>query len=406
MSLATLQRGANTGSQWCLIALGFTLPISVALDNLLIALFILFWFTGGELASKFRAVGRNPVAVAALGLALIFLIGMTWSGIELRKLGEPLIDTLRFALLAIFAHAFLDAAVRRRAATAFLIASTLILLISYGLSTGVLGALPGIKGNASYPVVFKYHITHNLLMAFATVLFALRAMNAQTRWHRAFMWLLALAAACNVFLMIPGRTGQLALACAIVYLGFARFSWRGLVGASAAMAVLASAIVLNPNLAMHARSMKALEEASAWKPGEAQPADSSIGLRLEFYRNSLALIAERPLFGAGTGAFKRAYAERLGASSMLVTDHPHNAYLEIGVQLGLLGLCALAALLITQWRAAGTMAVLHDRAAARSLVILFAVAGLVSSTFSDHTEGWFYAWASAMFFATATWRKP
>lgn len=405
MSLETLQRGANTGSQWCLIALGFTIPISVAVDNLLIVLFILLWFTGGELPAKFRAIGRNPVAVAALGLALTFLLGMTWSGIELRKLGEPLIDTLCFVLLALFAHAFLDVRVRHRAETAFLIASTLILLISYGLFTGVLGALPAIKGNASYPVVFKYHITHNLLMAFAAVLFALRAMNARSRWHRALLWLLALAAACNVFFMIPGRTGQLALACAIVYLGFARLSLRGLVGAGAAMAVLASAIALNPNLAMHARAMKAHEEASAWKPGEAQSADSSIGLRLEFYRNSLALIAERPLFGAGTGAFKRAYAEKLGASRMLVTDHPHNAYLEIGVQLGLLGLCALAALLITQWRTAGATEVLHERAAARALVILFAVAGLVSSTFSDHAEGWFYAWASAMLFATATWRK-
>jgi hypothetical protein len=61
-------------------------------------------------------------------------------------------------------------------------------------------------------------------------------------------------------------------------------------------------------------------------------------------------------------------------------------------------------LLIVQWRAASTLSTFTERTAARGLVVIFVVAGLVSSTFGDHTESLFYAWASGLFYATA--RRP
>ncbi len=40
---------------------------------------------------------------------------------------------------------------------------------------------------------------------------------------------------------------------------------------------------------------------------------------------------------------------------MPLTDNPHNAYLNLGVQLGLLGMGALLLFFLLQWRFAGLM---------------------------------------------------
>jgi O-antigen ligase len=91
-------------------------------------------------------------------------------------------------------------------------------------------------------------------------------------------------------------------------------------------------------------------------------------------------------------------------SAAEIADHPHNAFLHVGVELGLIGLAVLLMLLLVQWRSASTLSGFTERIAARGLVVIFVVAGLVSSTFWDHSEGLFYAWATGLLYATA--RRP
>jgi O-antigen ligase len=375
------------------------------LDNVLLLAFIVLWLAGGNLAAKLRAVRNHPVGLTALLFAVVLLLGTIWSPLPITELRNSMSDALRFVLLGLFAVVFLDSSTRERAQFAFLLASTLILALSFLFWSGLVDAVPGLKGRPDYPVVFKYHITHNILMAVAALLFALHALelDAKNRRARALLWLLAGAATVNVFLLIPGRTGQLALATAIVYLGLARFGWRGVLVAGTTLLALGSVVWLTPNSVMHERFAKAWQEAAEWQPGEIHT-ETSVGLRLQFYRNSLVLIGEHPLLGAGTGAFRSVYAAHVRGTKMVVADHPHNAFLHVGVELGLFGLAALLALLVVQWRSARWIANPSARCAARGLIVIFVVAGLVSSTFGDHAEGLFFAWSSGLLFATA--RRP
>jgi O-antigen ligase len=395
-----LRRRAEAGAKCCAVGLGFSIPVSSALDNVLLLVFLVLWLAGDNLAAKLRAVRNHPVGLTALLFAVVLLLGTIWSPLPITALRNSVSDALRFVLLGLFAVVFLDSSTRARAQFAFLLASTLILALSFLFWSGLIDAVPGLKGRPDYPVVFKYHITHNILMAVAALLFALHALDAKNRRARALLWLLAGAATVNVFLLIPGRTGQLALATAIVYLGLARFGWRGLLVAGTALLALGSAVWLTPNSVMHERFAKAWQEAGEWQPGEIHT-ETSVGLRLQFYRNSLVLIAEHPLFGAGTGAFRPVYAAHVRGTKMVVADHPHNAFLHVGVELGLFGLAALLALLVVQWRSARWIAHPSGRIAARGLIVIFVVAGLVSSTFGDHAEGLFFAWASGLLFASA-----
>lgn len=386
------------------IGLGFFIPVSVAIDNVLVVLAILGWLAAGNLTRNWRAIRGNPVACAALLFAAVMLLGMMWSSQPLRELKGSIVEILRFALLGVLVTIFDDPRTRERAMVAFLIASVLVLAISFALWSGLVTTLPGVKGSPGYPVVFKFHITHNVLMAIAATSFLLRSAEARGRMQAVY-GLLAAAAAFNILFMIPGRTGQLALAVALVYVAASRYRWRGFAVASTALAAVLALAWLLPSSVMHQRAAVALEEASAWRPDAAQPETSSIGLRLEFYRNTLKMIAARPLLGAGTGGFPDAYAEQVAGTGMLPTQHPHNAYLLVAAELGLLGLAALGWLLLVQWRSARDLATLSERIAARSLLVVFLISGMVSSTFNDHVEGLFFVWASALLWARLDMRS-
>ena len=130
-----------------------------------------------------------------------------------------------------------------------------------------------------------------------------------------------------------------------------------------------------------------------------RPAATSVGYRLEYYLNSVKLIGEHPLMGTGTGGFKGAYAALIKGTGMDASENPHNEYLMVAVQFGVVGLLLMLWLFLVQWRKAVLLPGGFERAAARGLVLLILSASMVTSTLIDHTEGLFYVWMSALLFA-------
>ena len=61
------------------IALGFSIPVSTALDNVLSGAILLLWLLSGGYAHKLRVIRANPVALSALALFALCIVGVTWS---------------------------------------------------------------------------------------------------------------------------------------------------------------------------------------------------------------------------------------------------------------------------------------------------------------------------------------
>ncbi len=81
------------------------------------------------------------------------------------------------------------------------------------------------------------------------------------------------------------------------------------------------------------------------------------------------------------------------------TSNPHNEYLLITVQLGVVGLGVLLYLFYTQLRLAAYLPGLLERNLARGLVLTVMTTCLFNSSLLDHGEGIFYAWMSGLLFA-------
>lgn len=387
---------AQRGTRWIAIALGLSLPVSTALDNVLLVLLLLCWLASGDWQTKFARIRANPVAVAALLLLGLLALGIAWG---------PGLATERFTylkkytdllLIPILATVFVEPVDRRRGVLAFGAGLMLTLLLSYALKLGILPPEKFITGDAANPTVFKRHITQNLLMAYGSLLFAALAWHAavpRARW----LWAgLSALAAFNVLFLVQGRTGYVVLAALAVLSLFRWLRWRGIVAAVILFAG-ASAGAYSFSKSFHERVDLAVSGISRWQPDVASI--DPVGVRLEFYRNTLAIIRDHPLLGVGTGGFARAYAQRVEGSSMVATTNPHNQYLLITVQLGLGGLALLVWLFVQQWRCAARLQTDTHQLLARGLVLSMIMGSLFNSLLIDHSESLFYCWLSGLLFA-------
>jgi O-antigen ligase len=277
---------------------------------------------------------------------------------------------------------------------AFALSLALVLALSYLIKLGLVPHNRFIHGDPSHPVVFKEHLTHNILMAFGVFLFTWLAVSAASVRARCGWAILAVLAFVNVTIMVHGATGYLILGGLLLLLGYRRFGWRGLGAAVLGTTLLAGALmaVTNP---FQERVNRIANELKEWHAD--QPAHTSTGWRLEFYRNTLAIIAEHPLIGVGTGGFASAYAEKVQGTGRVATTNPHNEFLLITAQLGLAGLVALLWLFWRQWRLAAVDTSLEGELA-RGLVVTMVIGCMLKSLLLDHTEGMLYAWLTGVLY--------
>jgi len=395
--LAAVNTQADRAAQWATVALGLSIPVSVAIDNVLLVVVLASWLASGFWRAKWDAVRGNRIALAALALFGLLAIGTLY--------GEPHPGDARLYLgkyldllfIPVFAFVLRDAAVRRRALYALAASLALVLAMSYMIRAGLVPPVPGLHGNPQNPVFLKYSLTHNVMMAFGAFLFTQLAIAAASRQMRLLWGTLAAAAAVNVTFMVPGATGYLVLGLLALYLGYTWRGWRGLgwmAGAGVA-AVLLLASIPGP---FQQRIEQTQREVAEWKPGRTD-LKSSFGARLDFYRNSLAILREHPLAGVGTGGFPKAYADRVRGTEAYLARNPHNEYFLVAIQVGMSGVLALLYLFWAQWRFAPQLASPLECHLARGLVLMVAAGCLLNSLLLDHTEGLLYAWLTGLLFA-------
>lgn len=405
MVSAPLTRYADHLARWSVIALGFSIPISVAFDNILLVLILAGWLAGGLYRHKLLIIKNNQVALAALALFAVMLAGTLYGERGTGDAANYLGKYSDLLFIPLFLFLFRDPATRRYALYALAASLSIVLALSYLIKAGVVPNNPLLISEATpdYPAVFKLRLTHNILMAFAAFLFAGLALTATASRARLGWATLAVLAAINVTMMVQGVTGYLILCGLALLMGFDRNRWRGLGVAAAGIVALAAALTFVPG-PFQERIGSIKEETQQWTPD--RPAQTSSGFRLEFYRNTLAIIAGHPVIGVGTGGFPKAYADRVHGTGKTETRNPHNEFLLITAQLGIPGLAALLWLFWQQWRLAARLTPALESRLARGLVLTMVIGCMLNSMLLDHTEGLLYAWLTGLLYAGLKYPPP
>jgi len=394
------------------VLIGFSVPISVALDNLLLALVLLGGlFNGPEI---WRIIRHHPVARAAMFLFLMLFLGTLYGQTPLREAMGILGKYMDLAFIPLFMFALAKQDSRKFATYAFMGAMGVTLVLSYLGGFGVLPhqswmpviSLPGTSFSEN-PVIFHSHIAQNNMMALAAFLAFLKARGGTSGLNR-FGWAaFGTLALFNILFMVQGRTGY-----AVLLILIAWFVWSSakrylakadrVLGAKQALAVFFAlvgmvfvAYSLSPRL--QDRVHNTLAEYESWTPYHGKT--TSTGQRLDWYYATAGIVTDQPLLGVGTGGFPAAFKQQVAAQDVAPTHNPHNEYLMIAVQTGVSGLVFLLFLFYTIWRIAPQLPTNFEQDAARGLVLAYMVNCLFNSPLLDHADGLLFSYMMAVLFA-------
>ena len=394
--LDRLQREARRAAGWLATALGFTIPIWVVADSILVILLVACWGVSGKWRERGRRVISNPVGLSALLLFGWLLVGTLWG---MGSLGERMLAVKKYAdllLIPLLASMAIDAQERHRAILALAASLIVTLMLSLAFSGGGLPAGWVINCDSSNPCIFKKHTTHNILMAFGVLLFGVLAWKSSRRWVRWGWAGASCLAAGNVLLMVQGRTGYVVLAGLAMVAFHMYFGWRGMVAAVVAISVTFSA-AYQVSTSFHDRVDLVATGVAQWNPQTATY--DGVTERMEFFHYTVEIIQDHPLMGVGTGGFTQAYALHVQKLGLPVPTHPHNQYLLVMVQVGIVGFGLLFWLFVQQWRSAFLVGDASYGLLARGLVVTIAIGCLFQPALNDHTEKLFYCLFSGLMYS-------
>lgn len=202
----------------------------------------------------------------------------------------------------------------------------------------------------------RSYITYSLLVVVSILLLAFFYNTSTTLYTK------LPAAALILFLAImvtqlKGRSAYLSLTVLSPWLFVTMFGRRlipVLVAVLVILALLVSSQRVRERIALIPKEIKLYQSgvSSSYQLSDGSSTPSSVGLRLMMWSDALKIFQHYPLFGAGTGAYQHE-AKKINPENDL--PHPHNSYLYILANYGILGiglygwLCAVT--VRRSWRA-------------------------------------------------------
>lgn len=360
-----------------------SIPLSTSFTSIFSGLTVLFWLLSGKFLDFTKTLARHPQAAVSFFLAVLFCLGLLYTPADL----DYALDILKKYRELLFIPIILSLFFQKPKEAKFAINGFIFgLIILLSVSCLIHFHLIPYKHEGDSHI---FHITHSFFMAILAFIALHRTFTSKQ--YILFWLLIFLAASFNLFIISPGRTGMLVYMVLSVVFLMQKLSWGKLLLGIAAISLLATGLYMGSHN-VSTRVDEAVKEIHNYKPGISR---TSIGQRFDWYENSVELIKEKPIFGHGTGSFKDVQGDLIKGKDTKPTDNPHNEYLFIGVQLGLVGLSTYIALLIIQFISSFN---LNDesRYLAQGVVISMAVGCLMNSFLFDSLQGHFYAFLIAL----------
>jgi O-antigen ligase len=355
---------------------GLAIPISTAGQNIGAALLLLAALTTPQLWSQLKVSIRHPFAQIGLALGIALIIGTFWTSASAYEAWRFVLKMRAYYLIPLFLIILSLPRLRNALLLAFAagtLLSVVLSCISAWLNFPIFQGIPGDW------FIFRSHTYHNYFAALLSI--ALLSGLLANKFIGIWKWLAIICVVIlsyDILFLVAGRTAQI-LYLLMIPIVLLLWNWRWGLLISIIMLVFATFILPKYSPAVQHGINNAESDLIARTQGKS---DTSIGLRLGWYTNSLKLILDKPLFGHGTGSIGNEYASAYGNSM----SNPHNDYIWLSVELGILG----AALLISLLLAAAWQGRHLDSAWKWTLYAMLAAMGiatLANSFFTDNITG-------------------
>ena len=343
--------------KYLLIFIAFFLPLTVFGANLCIVLVVLLWLFSGEYQSKLQQIFSNKLLIASIIFFSLHVVGLIWT--EDTIWGLNIVHKMwYFLLLFPVLFTIMQKEYIRPIILSFLLAIGITEVVSYLIWFEI---IPPLK-NATIlnPTPFMSHISYNPILAFAIYLVSHEVFfNKNLSKVKFFLYsFFSITMAINMFIT-GGRAGQVMFFGAMIMLILQFFNSEKVKSLLAVCVLLPTIffIAFNSSTLFEKRVNAAIHDIVIYDGGYDKSIDTfdfdnvnylasintPIGERISFALYSWKIFVESPILGVGTGDFPNEYKKMNNkySPSMATSTHPHNMYILVAVQLGLLGLISM-----------------------------------------------------------------
>jgi len=326
--------------QFLFVLLGVFIPTSIAITNLIVGLLTICWLLEGDFKTKFDSVKSSKWMLSIFALIVFYALGMLWGDQHFNAEWQ----FQRLALLLVF-PIFMTMNLKQetigRAVFAFLGTAFISALVALAINNNIISPLgeyfsfidPSFRNSAF--ITYNYH---NVILALATTL-SFYVLIEKKSMYTYLLLLFIVVYAISIFTE-RGRAGQVIFnLSAVFYIIY--YNRRNLLRLFAFLILLFSfQYIVYESTTVYKSRFDAVSNViqNNGDRGEGKTDD----IRYVFIKESLNRILEKPIFGYGTGSFGTIFYEQVNSGHMFDTHTtPHNQYLYVWFELGILGLVLL-----------------------------------------------------------------
>jgi O-antigen ligase len=357
-----------------------------------------------ELRGRLSALLRHPLTVGYLPFAAVILIATFYGPVSWHDAFSSLIGWRRLLLLPLCLAVFDDEASKR-------------LVLKVVIATCVLGAIVSFIGIWVQPenlltfgIVFHNYATQGMTFSLAIIACAAALLRPEAfagdpmLGDRRIMAAALIVLAVDLVFVLVGRSGYLSIIIMAVVLVATLVDGSRRVKASAGLGVLMCVgLLLFSSENVRERFSEAIHEIASV---DETATGTSVGQRIVMWRTTVRMIRDHPVFGVGTGGFQegyRPYVRDVAGWQSFESADPHNQFLKIQGEQGLVGLLAFLFFIARVLACPGSV---PYRQLAVAALIGWCATSLANSHFSTFVEGrLLFFWLGAML-ATQTSVKP
>ena len=335
-----MNRVVNKAQQVLFILLGITIPTSIAITNLVIGLLALCWIIEGDFKNKFKAIKVSKWILSVFALIALYGLGMLWGNTHLNANWQ----FQRLALLLVFPvlrTMNLKQETIRNGVVAFLITTFISAIVSIAINNNIILPIDEyfsfINYDWSISAFIKYNY-HNVILSLSFTISLYILIEKKSKYKVALV-LFIIAYAISIFTE-RGRAGQVIFnLSALFYIIY--YNRKHLLRLLAFIILLFSfQFIVYKTTKVYKNRFDAVSNiiVNNGEAGKGKLED----IRYVFVRESVNRILQKPIWGYGTGSFGKIFIDEVdsGHDFQLHTT-PHNQYLYVWFELGILGLILL-----------------------------------------------------------------
>ncbi len=330
-----------------LVIYAFLIPIhNKSKSSLFVVILILFLYRM-NFWKYLKEAFSNKIVQALLLFYFIHLFGFIYTdNIDFAK---DTIDKAKYLLFPLLFLSFLDKRFTFRISIAFILGALLSVLISYLIYLNfipnilLIGEYEIYHAVSSSPTPFFKHLDHKIGIIIAVLLLLYYVLNLNLSRNKKYFFIFLIIYMSINTIFLGGRTGYILFIITLFTLFVLSYKKNLIKTILFSFLFIVSLSTISYNFSSTVKSEVSLTIKSLKKVFYDNNFNSSIGKRLGFTKYSIDLISENPFLGVGTGDYmdevRSLFSEK--HSYLNVISQPHNVYIKLLLQFGIIGLLSL-----------------------------------------------------------------